>query len=380
MKMHHTTKHRKSELPGFRGIALVALCLAVAFQGTTAFGQRKLAPSERSSENDERLERLLDRFPQADTDKDGVLTADEARAFLPKVQELRRKMQERQRMAAKDRPKLTRADVKYGPHERNVFDLWLPEGASSDKPLPVFVYFHGGGFVAGDKSKFGPAPYLKLGYAVVSSNYRFVNGKDVLTPIPMQDCARAIQFLRHNAKKFRIDPGKIAVSGGSAGAVITMWIAYKNDMADPDSDDPVCRQSTRVTCIVPIAGPTNLDPEWIRKNLGGPPEVHSSMPVFYGVRDGNYSEPEVKEMIKESSAIHHATADDPPTFLIYGGTLDNLPLPEDASQGLLIHHPYFGKVLKDKLDELGVECEFRYGRNRPSATEIAEFLAKHLGD
>ena len=178
-------------------------------------------------------------------------------------------MLERRRLAEKNRPKPSRAEVKYGPHERNVFDLWLPQGASPHKPPPVFVYFHGGGFVAGDKSRFDPTSYLKQGFAVVSSNYRFVNGEDILTPIPMRDCARAIQFLRHKAEQFGIDPGKMAVSGGSAGAVITMWIAYKDDMADPRSDDPVSRQSTRVTCIVPIAGPTNLDPAWIRKNLGG---------------------------------------------------------------------------------------------------------------
>jgi acetyl esterase/lipase len=219
---------------------------------------------------------------------------------------------------------------------------------------------------------------LKLGYAVVSANYRFVNGRDILTPIPMQDCARAIQFLRHKAKAFGIDPKKVAVSGGSAGAVITMWIAYKDDMAEPTSDDPVKRQSTRVTCIVPIAGPTNLDPEWIRTNLGGPPEIHSSMPVFYGVQDNDYSKPEIKRLIQESSVINHATADDPPTLLIYRGTLDNLPLPEDASQGLLIHHPYFGKVLKDQLDKLGVECQFRYDAARPWQEEIGEFLAKYL--
>lgn len=380
MKTHHAMADRRPESTVLRSVLLAALCLVASIPWTTAVGQTKPAPSERSSEDDERLKGILDRFPQADTDKDGVLTADEARAFLPKLRELREKMQERQRLAEKNRPKPSRANVKYGPHVRNVFDLWLPEGASPGKPVPVFVYFHGGGFVGGDKSKFGPSPYLKLGYAVVSSNYRFVNGDDVLTPIPMQDCARAIQFLRHNAKEFGIDPSKIAVSGGSAGAVITMWIAYKDDMANPQSDDPVCGQSTRVTCIVPIAGPTNLDPQWIHENLGGPAEVHSSMPRFYGVHDGDYSGPEIRKLIKDSSAITHATADDPPTFLIYGGTLDNLPLPQGASQGLLIHHPYFGKVLKDKLDELGVECEFRYGGRRPSATEIAEFLAKHLGD
>ena len=33
-------------------------------------------------------------------------------------------------------------NVKYGPHERNVFDLWL---AKSDRPTPLFVYIHGDG-------------------------------------------------------------------------------------------------------------------------------------------------------------------------------------------------------------------------------------------
>ena len=363
-----------------RRIVLAAVCLAVLICGTRLYGQAetKRGPGARSSENDERLKELLAKFPQADADKDGVLTAEEARALLPKLQELRQRKQQRRQQVAKDRPQPSRADVKYGPHERHVFDLWLPEGASTEKPVPVFVYFHGGGFVAGDKSRFDPRPYLNLGYAVVSANYRFVNGKDVLAPTPMRDGARVIQFLRHKAQELGIKPDRIAVSGGSAGAVMTMWIAFKDDMADPESDDPLDRQSTRVSCIVPIAGPTNLDPAWIRENLGGPPEVHSSMPVFFGARDGDYSKADTRALIKEASPITHASADDPPALLIYGGELDNLPLPEEASQGLLIHHPYFGKVLKHKLDDLGVECHFRYGRARPSPQEIGEFLAKHL--
>ncbi len=347
-----------------------ALCLIVAAGGLRAEG--------RSSANDERLKRALERFPEADTNKDGVLTMAEARALRPKLEALRRKMLERRRQGGAKRPAPTHADVRYGPHDRNVFDLWLPEGASPEKPVPVYVYFHGGGFVGGDKRGFNPAPYLAMGYAVVSSNYRFVNGEDVITPVPMQDCARAIQFLRHKAGELGIDPGKVAVSGGSAGAVITMWIAYKDDMADPDSEDPVCRQSTRVTCIVPRSGPTNLEPDWIRKNIGGGSKVHSSMPKFYGVDNGRYDGEETMALMRESSAVHHATADDPPTMLIYGGALDNVPLPENASQGLVIHHPWFGKALKDKLDALGVECEFHYGRSRPSNEDVGEFLARHF--
>ena len=41
------------------------------------------------------------------------------------------------------------ADVAYGPHERNVLDLWQTESAS---PTPVLVYFHGGGFSHGNKT------------------------------------------------------------------------------------------------------------------------------------------------------------------------------------------------------------------------------------
>ena len=333
--------------------------------------------SERTSENDRRLEKALQRFPGADADKDGVLTAVEARAFLEDRRAAAERSKTRQQAALKNRPAPTYANVKYGPHERNVFDVWLPEGSASNKPPAVFVFFHGGGFIAGDKSNFDPRPYLEQGYAVVSSNYRFVNGHDVIAPVPMQDCARALQHLRYKAGEFGIDPTRVAVSGGSAGAVITMWIAFKDDMANPASADPVERQSTRVSCIVPKSGPTNLDPAWIRTNIGGSKEVHSSLPLFFGTTDGDCSSEEVTAIIADASVINHASADDPPTLLLYRGELDNVPLPADASQGQVIHHPYFGKVLKDKLDALGVECEFHYEGNRSSAGEY-EFLKKHL--
>lgn len=279
-------------------------------------------------------------------------------------------------MAWAERPAPDHADVAYGPHERNRVDLWLPASGSNQQGWPLVVYFHGGGFVGGDKGKFDPRSYLGIGYAVASANYRFVNGRDVLTPVPMQDGARVVQYLRHHASTFGLDPRRIALSGGSAGAVIAMWIAYSDDLADPESEDPVCRESTRVSCLIPRSGPTNLDPDWVREHLGGPEEEHTSMRRFYG--EGDYRGPAIRKLVDLSSPLHLATADDPPTFLVYAGELDNLPLPEDAEQGLRIHHPYFGKVLKDRLDELGVENEFYHGRRRPSAHDIKAFLDRHL--
>src|SRR5262245_16722247 len=71
--------------------------------------------------------------------------------------------------------KPTHADVKYGPHERNVFDLYLPE---SDKPTPLVLFIHGGGFRAGDKRGLNAAEgkaYLDAGFAVAAINYRFTD-------------------------------------------------------------------------------------------------------------------------------------------------------------------------------------------------------------
>ena len=65
------------------------------------------------------------------------------------------------------------ADVAYGPHERNKLDLWL---AKTDKPAPLIVFIHGGGFVGGDKSGVNQANLrraLAAGVSFAAINYRF---------------------------------------------------------------------------------------------------------------------------------------------------------------------------------------------------------------
>src|SRR5262245_57117749 len=60
--------------------------------------------------------------------------------------------QQKNKDAPKPPPDL--ANVKYGPHERNVLDLWK---AKSDKPTPLVVFIHGGGFRGGSKEAISPA-------------------------------------------------------------------------------------------------------------------------------------------------------------------------------------------------------------------------------
>jgi len=83
---------------------------------------------------EERIENILKRFPNADTNGDGTLSQDELRTLREKVRE--RKGEKRNAL-----PKPDLANVKYGPHERNVLDLWKAE---SEKPTPLAIYIHGG--------------------------------------------------------------------------------------------------------------------------------------------------------------------------------------------------------------------------------------------
>src|SRR5262245_13017221 len=86
---------------------------------------------------------------------------------------------------AQEQVEPTRADVKYGPAQRNVLDFYQ---APSDKPTPLIVNIHGGGFVAGDKRAGVNAASLKAmrdaGISFASINYRFVDGKDTIFPAP----------------------------------------------------------------------------------------------------------------------------------------------------------------------------------------------------
>lgn len=63
----------------------------------------------------------------------------------------------------------THADVRYGRFHRNVLDVYV---APSARPTPVLIYFHGGGWMAGDKGGVRPQAFLANGITVVAANYR----------------------------------------------------------------------------------------------------------------------------------------------------------------------------------------------------------------
>ncbi|HET6883759.1 MAG TPA: alpha/beta hydrolase, partial [Pirellulales bacterium] len=215
----------------------------------------------------------------------------------------------------------THADVSYGPAARNVLDFYQ---ATSEKPAPLLVHIHGGGFVGGDKRQgINPAMLRILkdsGVHFASINYRFVDGKDVIFPAPLLDGARAVQFLRTKASEWKIDAKRLACFGGSAGAGISLWIGFHDDLADPDNADPVLRQSSRISAVGSFGGQPTYDPIKIRELIGGRAWEHPSLFKVYGLKGADealHPTPAVQRLYDESSAITWLTKDDPPVFMIY---------------------------------------------------------------
>jgi acetyl esterase len=280
------------------------------------------------------------------------------------------------------------ADVQYGSHARNVFDLWLPK---SGAPSPLVLYIHGGGFRAGDKKTLNPGllkQYLASGWAVAAINYRLTDTAPA--PAAYLDCARALQHLRHHAKKWGLDPKRVASTGGSAGAGTSMWIAFHDDLAEPQSSDPIARQSTRLTCAVVNNAQSSYDPRFAER-IGIPRpnfERHAFFEPFYAITKDEADTQKAYARYEMAAPITYLTKDDPPVMLQY--SLPNQKVTEATSLGTIVHHPLFGIALKREMDKLGIECVVQYqGKDRseiiqqPPATggkrvDPVEFIRKHF--
>lgn len=270
----------------------------------------------------------------------------------------------------------THADVSYGPHAMNVLDFWQAEG---DGPRPLLVYIHGGGWIGGDKKQDAARtrPFLEKGISYAAINYRLTGAAPL--PAPVHDAARAIQFLRWKAGEWNIDKTRIALTGGSAGACTSMWILLHDDLADPKSEDPVLRESTRVTAAAVAGGQTSIDPKVIEGWLGPNVLKHPMICMAVGEQHiegalNNYEKH--RALYLEFSPYNHLGGDDPPLWMSYGS---NMKLPsENAGHG--IHHPIYGVKLKEKADRLGHECHLLIegvskSKEYPDATE---FLLRKL--
>jgi len=121
-------------------------------------------------------------------------------------------------------------DLQYGTVYPNSFlDLLYPQEAAG--PLPVLLYLHGGGFLFGSKTSGDPLAaghtagntFLEnvrsLGIAVANADYALA--PDYRYPAALEQVNEALAFLSEQAESYGLDPNRIILGGGSAGAILT---------------------------------------------------------------------------------------------------------------------------------------------------------------
>ncbi|MBX7170406.1 MAG: alpha/beta hydrolase [Pyrinomonadaceae bacterium] len=269
------------------------------------------------------------------------------------------------------------ANGKYGEFAANTFDLWK---AKSDKPTPLVVYIHGGGLASGDKSSLSAnqlAQMLKSGLTVMAINYRLTG--EAVFPQHYMDCARAIQYARYHAKDFNINPKLVGATGGSAGGMTSLWLGFHDDLADPNNADPVLRESTRLKVMAISAAQTTLVPELVEKYVGVLATQYASYNngKMFGLKKEEMTSPKASELYKAISPLTYLTKDDPPVWAIY--SIPDKPLTAESTTSEAIHHPGFGKILKEEMDKVGVECKLRHKDDGQKVNDdMVGFLLKYL--
>lgn len=249
-------------------------------------------------------------------------------------------------------------------------DLLLPRRRSSDRPLPVIVYIHGGAWLAGDRA----AGHGQLAAIVASGEYVGASvgyrlTREAIWPAQIHDCKAAIRWIRANAGKHGIDPGKIGVVGDSAGGHLVAMLGTSSGVEDLEGSlGPHAGVSSAVQCVVDRFGPSDLAamkdyPSQMEHDAASSPEG-----LLIGGRVS-----EKKEVAAAASPITYVSPGDPP-FLILHGSKDMI-VPFNQSERLAA-----------ALKKAKVECCFitvegaGHGgfRNPEVRKRQRQFLDKHL--
>jgi len=221
-------------------------------------------------------------------------------------------------------------DIQYVPDgdPAEKLDIYLPE-KPSDKPLPLLVTIHGGGWRAGSKAGCFTASFVPSGYAAASVEYRF--SQKAVFPAQIQDCQAAIRWLRANSKKYNIDPDHIGVWGDSAGGHL---VALLETAGGKKAFPPVGGnedQSDRVQAVCDFYGPTDFNTVVTQAaaesvasvyKFNTPSDPYSSL---IGAKLG-----EDKEKCDAVSPVHYVSKDNPPILIMHGTKDPHVPFAQSV--------------------------------------------------
>jgi acetyl esterase/lipase len=202
----------------------------------------------------------------------------------------------------------TRMGVTYATHDSVALagDLYLPKG---NGPFPALIGIHGGGWVQGARSalQYWGTYFASHGVALFSISYRLANSGQKTFPHAVQDALAAVQFVRGNAKEFKIAPDRIGIFGQSAGGHIGALAALGGKskvFANGYPNDPFASVDTEVKVFAGIYGCYDVVNMWnmynarhpgennIEKFIGVPPTENRQIyfdasPISYAVRANN---------------------------------------------------------------------------------------------
>lgn len=210
-----------------------------------------------------------------------------------------------------------REGLTYGPHERNDLDLFLPKDEGTTL-RPAVVVIHGGAWRSGSKRQLRPLAEMlaRRGYVAAAINYRLAPKWSY--PAQLDDCQRAVRWLRKRAQELRIDPKRIGAAGASAGGHLSLLLGTRETR--DDSDPELKGISSKVHCVLDIFGPTDFTSE-VYVRASHVPIVGNALVEFLGKP---YEE--APEVWKEASPLYHVSPDDAPTFIIHGDQDPLVPL------------------------------------------------------
>lgn len=329
--------------------------------------------SDGKVEKDELPERAQQLFDRLDADSDGSITKDEFETF-----EKRRSQMQQQRQRQGQRPQVSDVagveitrDIPYADENipRQKLDIAIPEKRSTDKPLPVIVLIHGGGWQGGTHGPYlsRAIPLVRTGdYAAVSIGYRLT---DVASwPTQLHDCQAGLRWVKANAEKYNWDPDKIVVWGSSAGGHLVAMLGVSADVAELDGKlGPSADQSLKVAGVIDFFGPANMltmgdGPGFERHNSPDSPESK----LLGGTAKENV------DVAKSASPQFQISKDDAPILILHGTKDGTVPFQQSVD--------FHEALTKAGVDSTFVPVEGAgHGFAGPEVNERVEaFLSKVL--
>ena len=188
-------------------------------------------------------------------------------------------------------------------------------------PQPAVLLIHGGGWRQGKKEDMERVAMMlaRRGYVAVSVSYRFA--PDWPFPAQLEDVQAAVRWVRRHADEYNIDTTKIGGLGVSAGAHLVSLLGVV------DSTNSKDQISSKIQCVVDLAGPTDLRLPICLDQLNDSPAAEQAETWLLDLMGIPYNK-STDSQWRDASPRFHISANDPPFFIIHGAKDQLVPIPQ----------------------------------------------------